>query len=79
MSKWQDAWNKAESEVITFEVGEKVWWGYPTHKCNYTPGIIREVREDEEPGSVRKYRVQLPTVTVNASGNELKKVEEEEL
>lgn len=74
MSKWQEKWDKEQQQVVSFEVGEKVWWGHYN-----TPGIIRGIREDEEPGSVRKYIVQLPTVTQNTSCDLLKKVKEEDL
>lgn len=73
MSNWQEKWDKIEGEIVTFEVGEKVWFN------KSTPGIIREVREDIEVGSVYKYEVQLPHVTLGCSYHQLSKVTEEDL
>ena len=73
MSKWQEKWDKKESEIITFKVGEKVWYN------DNIPGIIRDIRKDESLFSITKYEVQIPLQTLFCSYYNLKKVHEEDL
>lgn len=77
MSKWQHRWDtekqKELASIVSFQVGEKVWY------YHNTPGIIREVDEEREARSIFKYRVQLPTCTISCGYRQLSKVKAEDL
>ena len=77
MSYWKEQWDtqkqKQLASIVSFEVGEKVWY------YRNTPGIIQEVDADRPANSSVKYKIQLPTTTTYCSYKQLSKVKAEDL